>query len=75
MHLKKSPSPSPHPRHNFLRDGPVENLLRGGRSTKKKYSRKGKLNEKKILARQLILKNIHAIHRMQIWRISKTARV
>ena len=33
----------------------------GGRSTKKKYSRKGKLNEKKILARQLILKNIHAV--------------
>ena len=49
MHLKKSPSPSPHPRHNFLRDGPVENLLRGGQSTKKKYSRKGKLNEKKFL--------------------------
>ena len=33
----------------------------GGRSTKKKYSHKGKLNEKKILARQLILKNIHAV--------------
>ena len=30
----------------------------GGRSTKK-YSRKGKLNEKKIHARQLALKNIH----------------
>ena len=44
----------------FLRDGPLENLLGGGRSTKK-YSRKGKLNEKKILARQLILKNIHAM--------------
>ena len=27
----------------------------------KKNSRKGKLNEKKILPRQLILKNIHAI--------------
>ena len=26
----------------------------------KKYSRKGKLNEKKIHARQLTLKNIHA---------------
>ena len=43
-----------------LRDGPLENLWAGGggggngRSTKKK-SRKGKLNEKKILARQLIL--------------------
>ena len=33
----------------------------GGRSTKKKYSPKGKLNEKKIHARQLILKNIHAM--------------
>ena len=28
---------------------------------KKKYSRKGKLNEKKIHAPQLILKNIHAM--------------
>ena len=27
----------------------------------KKYSRKGKLNEKKIHAHQLILKNIHAM--------------
>ena len=33
---------------------------RGGRS-KKIYSREGKLNEKKIHARQLILKNIHAV--------------
>ena len=32
----------------------------GGRSTKK-YSRKGKLNIKKIHARQLILTNIHAM--------------
>ena len=32
----------------------------GGRSTKK-YSRKGKLHEKKIHARQLILKNVHAL--------------
>ena len=32
-----------------------------GRSTKKKNSRRGKLNEKKILARQLTLKNIHAM--------------
>ena len=46
-----------------IRDGPLENLLGGwggGRSTKKK-SRKGKLNEKKILARQLTLKNVHAM--------------
>ena len=32
----------------------------GGRSTKK-YSPKGKLNGKKIHARQLTLKNIHAM--------------
>ena len=32
----------------------------GGRSTKK-YSRNGKLNEKKINARQVIPKNIHAM--------------
>ena len=32
----------------------------GGQSTKK-YSPKGKLNEKKIHARQLTLKNIHAM--------------
>ena len=33
----------------------------GGRRSTKKYSHKGKLNEKKIYARQLILKNIHAL--------------
>ena len=46
-----------------IRDGPLENLRGGGggRSTKKK-SRKGQLNEKKKnLARQLTLKNIHAM--------------
>ena len=32
-----------------------------GGEVQKKYSRKGKLNEKKINARQLTLKNIHAI--------------
>ena len=32
-----------------------------GGEVQKKYSRKGKLNEKKIPARQLILKNIHAM--------------
>ena len=34
-----------------LRDGPLENLSGGGggRSTKKRYSRKGKLNEKKFM--------------------------
>ena len=33
----------------------------GGRTKYKKKSRKGKLNEKKILARQLTLKNVHAM--------------
>ena len=53
--------PSCH-RINELRDGPLEKLWGGGggRSTKK-YSRKGNLNEKKIHARQLILKNILAM--------------
>ena len=52
--------PSCH-RINELRDGPLEKLWgEGGRSTKK-YSRKGNLNEKKIHARQLILKNILAM--------------
>ena len=55
--------PSCH-RINALRDGPLENLWGGGggggRSTKK-YSRKGNLNEKKIHARHIILKNIHAM--------------
>ena len=47
---------------HLLRDGPLENLLGGGGDeVRKKYSRKGKLNEKKINARQLILKNIHAM--------------
>jgi len=38
----------------FIRDGPLENLW--GAKYKKKFSRKEKLNEKKIHARQLILK-------------------
>ena len=33
----------------------------GGAKYKKKSSRKGKLNEKQIYARQLTLKNIHAM--------------
>ena len=33
----------------------------GAVEVQEKYSRKEKLNEKKIHARQLILKNIHAI--------------
>ena len=41
--------------------GPLENLSGGGGGkVQKKYSRKGKLNEK-IHACQLILKNIHAV--------------
>ena len=43
-------------------DGPLENLWAGwGSEVPKKYSRKKKLNEKKIHARQLTLKNIHAM--------------
>ena len=38
---------------DWLRDGPLENLLGGGAGeVPKKYSHKGKLNEKKIHARQ-----------------------
>ena len=43
-----------------LRDGALEKLWGGG-EVPKKYSRRGKLNEKKIHARQWILKNIHAM--------------
>ena len=45
-----------------LRDGALEKLWGGGGGeVQKKYSRKGKLNEKKNHAPQLILKNIHAM--------------
>ena len=41
----------------------IRKVMGGGAGAKykKKYSRKGKLNEKKIHAPQLILKNIHAM--------------
>ena len=43
-----------------LRDGPLENLWGSGRSTKKNI--RARENEmKKIRARQLTLKNIHAM--------------
>ena len=42
-----------------IRDGPLENLWGGAGEALKKYSLKGKLNEK-IHARQLTLKNVHA---------------
>ena len=46
-----------------LRDVPLENIWGGGGASEvqKKYSRKGQLNEKKIHACKLILKNIHAM--------------
>ena len=45
-------------KRGLIRDGPLENLWGGG-GLQKKYSRKGKLNEKKkIHARQLTQKNI-----------------
>ena len=48
-----------------IRDGPLENLLGGGGGgpdevQKKKFAQ-GKIKWKKILARQLTLKNIHAM--------------
>ena len=49
--------------HNALiRDGPLENLWGGGGApeVKKKFEQ-GKNKWKKILARQLTLKNIHAM--------------
>ena len=48
--------------NRLLRDGPLENLWGGGggRSTKKKFAQ-GKIKWKKIHARQLTLKNIHAM--------------
>ena len=52
------------PLRAILRDGPIENLWGegGGGKLEKEYSRKGKLNEKKKNhARQLTLKNIHAM--------------
>ena len=42
-----------------LRDGPLENLS-GGRAKYKKIFAQGKIKWKKIRARQLILRNIHA---------------
>ena len=46
-----------------LKGRSIRELMGGGGAgeVKKKNSRKGKLNEKKILARQLTLKNIHAM--------------
>ena len=45
-----------------LRDGPLENLSGGGgwAKYKKKIFAQGKIKRKKIYARQLTLKNIHA---------------
>ena len=49
-----------------MRDGPLENLYgvgggRGAGEVQKKYSRKGKLNEKKFLHANFILKSVHAM--------------
>ena len=46
----------------IVRDGALGNLWGGGDAgeVQKKNSRKGKFNLKKILARQLTLKNFHA---------------
>ena len=45
-------------KRGLIRDGPLENLWGGGGGLQRKYSRKGKLNEKKFHARQLTQKNI-----------------
>ena len=44
-----------------IRDGPLENLWGGGGEVKKKIFAQGKIKLKKIHARQLNLKNIHAM--------------
>ena len=44
-----------------ISDGPLENLWEGGRVKYKKKFAQGKIKWKKILARQLTLKNIHAM--------------
>ena len=47
-----------------LRDGPLENLSGGGGVGRAKYKKifaHGKIKWKEIIARQLILKNIHAM--------------
>ena len=47
-----------------VRDGPLENLWGGGGEQWAKYKKifaQGKIKWKKIHARQLILKNIHAM--------------
>ena len=38
----------------------IRKLMGGGGEVQKRYSRKAKLNEKKIHARHITLKNIHA---------------
>ena len=45
----------------LLRDGPLENPGGGGRAKYKKIFAQGKIKWKKIHARQLTLKNIHAM--------------
>ena len=50
------------PKMDVVRDRPLENLWRGGGRSTKKYSRKGKLHEKRFMHwRHLILKHIHAM--------------
>ena len=44
-----------------IRDGPLENLSGGGRAKYKKNIPQGKIKWQNIHARQLILKNIHAM--------------
>ena len=46
-------------KRGLIRDGPLENLSGGGELQKKVFAQ-GKMKWKKIRARQLTLKNIHA---------------
>ena len=50
---------------SYFWDGPLENLWGGGGGRRAKYNKKifaqGKIKRKKIHARQLTLKNIHAM--------------
>ena len=48
--------------YQYVRDGPLENLWgQGASEVQKKKFAQGKIKRKKILARQLTLKNIHAM--------------
>ena len=57
--------PSPRAVYLCLRDGPLQNLWEGGRGTKKIFAQ-WEIKRKKIHARQLTLRNIHAMTEKKI---------